>query len=170
MLINLSHYMSILSGASFLLCACLSFLFIKQVDASKSLIKNIFSNSCYLLFISFGIYVYLAISDDFSVEYIANHSNSSLPVFYKISSIWSAHEGSMFVWILFLAIWGYFFNLHKPSNDQIKMTSIGIISLILFGFMVFLLLTSSPFTQILPLAPENGADINPVLQIGRAHV
>ena len=164
MLINLSHYMSILSGASFLLCACLSFLFIKQADASKSLIKNIFSNSCYLLFISFGIYVYLAISDDFSVEYIANHSNSNLPVFYKISSIWSAHEGSMFVWILFLAIWGYFFNLHKPSNDQIKMTSIGIISLILFGFMVFLLLTSSPFTQILPLAPENGADINPVLQ------
>ena len=105
MLINLSHYMSILSGASFLLCACLSFLFIKQADASKSLIKNIFSNSCYLLFISFGIYVYLAISDDFSVEYIANHSNSNLPVFYKISSIWSAHEGSMFVWILFLAIW-----------------------------------------------------------------
>ena len=156
--------MSILSGASFLLCSCLSFLFINRSDDSRILIKNIFSNSCYLLFISFGVYVYLAITDNFSVEYIASHSNRDLPIFYKISSIWSAHEGSMFVWILFLAIWGYLFNIYKTSNDEVKMTSIGIISLILFGFMVFLLLTSSPFSQILPIAPENGADINPVLQ------
>ena len=156
--------MSILSCASFLLCSCLSFLFINRSDDSRILIKNIFSNSCYLLFISFGVYVYLAITDNFSVEYIASHSNRDLPIFYKISSIWSAHEGSMFVWILFLAIWGYLFNIYKTSNDEVKMTSIGIISLILFGFMVFLLLTSSPFSQILPIAPENGADINPVLQ------
>ncbi len=156
--------MSILSGASFLLCSCLSFLFINRSDDSRILIKNIFSNSCYLLFISFGVYVYLAITDNFSVEYIASHSNRDLPIFYKISSIWSAHEGSMFVWILFLAIWGYLFNIYKTSNDEVKMTSIGIISLILFGFMVFLLLTSSPFSQILPIAPKNGADINPVLQ------
>ena len=57
-----------------------------------------------LLLVSFIIYIWLAITDNFSVQYIANHSNTELPVFYKISSIWSAHEGSMFLWIIFIGL------------------------------------------------------------------
>ena len=117
-----------------------------------------------LLASSFLIYVWLAVTDNFSVEYIANHSNSALPIFYKVSSIWSAHEGSMFLWIVFLSIWGFIFNIAVNNNDILKPKTIGIVSFILVGFLLFLLLTSNPFATILPIAPINGADINPVLQ------
>ena len=113
---------------------------------------------------SFLIYVWLAITDNFSVQYIASHSNSELPLFYKISSIWSAHEGSMFLWIVFLSVWGFIFNIRIKNEQILKSNTIGVISLILVGFLLFLLVTSNPFATILPVAPQNGADINPVLQ------
>ena len=108
--------------------------------------------------------MWLAITDNFSVQYIASHSNSELPLFYKISSIWSAHEGSMFLWIVFLSVWGFIFNIRIKNEQILKSNTIGVISLILVGFLLFLLVTSNPFATILPVAPQNGADINPVLQ------
>ena len=108
--------------------------------------------------------MWLAANDNFNVLYIAQHSNTNLPLFYKISSIWSAHEGSMFLWIVFLGLWGAVYNSFVSNSQPLKALSVGIISIIAVGFLLFLLLTSNPFETILPIAPINGADINPVLQ------
>ena len=142
---------------------CFSFIRSGNIYISN-LITRTYSHAFLLLLTSFTIYVWLAITDNFSVAYIASHSNSDLPTFYKISSIWSAHEGSMFLWILFLAAWGFLFNRSVDNEVALKPLSIGIISIVLVGFLSFLLLTSNPFETILPFGPPNGADINPVLQ------
>jgi len=70
----------------------------------------------------------------------------------------------MFLWIVFLSLWGFVFNLYNDNNLNVKNLSMGIISIIIVGFQLFLLVTSNPFEIVLPFAPENGADINPVLQ------
>ena len=70
----------------------------------------------------------------------------------------------MFLWIVFLSLWGFVFNLNINNDEALKPKAIGVISLILVGFLIFLLVTSNPFLTILPIAPLNGADINPVLQ------
>ena len=163
MIVEVSHFLSIISTGLFFLVGCFS-LTIKNNSYVTSLISRTYSHAFLFLFISFLIYVWLAATDNFSVQYIYNHSNSDLPVFYKISSIWSAHEGSMFLWIFFLSVWGFVFNITIKNNQILKPKTIGIISLILVGFLLFLLITSNPFTTILPIAPLNGADINPVLQ------
>jgi len=123
-----------------------------------------FNQACWLVFISFGMYVYLSINDDFSIAYIASHSNSQLPIFYKISSIWSAHEGSMFLWIVFLTAWSILFINSLHRNHPLKRITLLMLSLIILGFLLFLLLTSNPFERILPFGAIEGADINPVLQ------
>ncbi len=163
MIVEVSHFLSIISTGLFFLVGCFS-LTIKNNLYVTSLISRTYSHAFLFLFISFLIYVWLAATDNFSVQYIYNHSNSDLPVFYKISSIWSAHEGSMFLWIFFLSVWGFIFNIAIKNNQILKPKTIGIISLILVGFLLFLLITSNPFTTILPIEPLNGADINPVLQ------
>ncbi len=43
--------------------------------------------------------------DDFSVAYVANHSNSLLPWYYKVSAVWGGHEGSFLLWIVFMTGW-----------------------------------------------------------------
>ena len=163
MIIEISHFLSILATGLFLLVGLISFITTDTKYTAK-LISRTFSHGFLLLLVSFIIYIWLAITDNFSVQYIANHSNTELPVFYKISSIWSAHEGSMFLWIIFIALWGFIFNINIKNDEVLKPKSIGVISLILVGFLLFLLLTSNPFEIILPIAPLNGADINPVLQ------
>ncbi len=162
MIVEISHFLSILATALFFLTG--SFSFFNNTKDISTLVSKTYSHGFLFLTASFLIYVWLAVTDNFSVQYIASHSNSNLPTFYKISSIWSAHEGSMFLWIVFLSLWGFVFNI-KINNDQIlKSKTVGIISIVLVGFLLFLLITSNPFQTILPIAPLNGADINPVLQ------
>ena len=162
MIVEISHFLSILATALFFLTG--SFSFFNNSKDISTLVSKTYSHGFLFLTASFLIYVWLAITDNFSVQYIASHSNSNLPTFYKISSIWSAHEGSMFLWIVFLSLWGFVFNTIINNDQILKSKTVGIISIVLVGFLVFLLITSNPFQTILPIAPLNGADINPVLQ------
>ena len=164
MIVEVAHFLSILATGLFFLCFVFSILFNVNDANIINLISRTYSHSFFLFLFSFLIYVWLAINDNFSVLYIAQHSNTNLPLFYKISSIWSAHEGSMFLWIIFLSLWGAIYNFVVDNKEPLKARSIGIISITTVGFLLFLLLTSNPFETILPLPPENGADINPVLQ------
>ena len=164
MLIEIAQFLTILSTGLFFLNFLFAFFFDSSDRHMASLVSKVYTHSSLLLATSFFIYVWLAVSDNFSVLYIAQHSNSNLPTFYKITSIWSAHEGSMFLWILFLVLWGSLFNFVTQNSQDLKVKSMGVISIIIVGFLLFLLLTSNPFETILPIAPVNGADINPVLQ------
>jgi len=164
MLIEIAHFLSILSTGLFFICFIFSFFLNSKDIFIINLVSRIYSHSFFIFLSSFFVYVWLAISDNFSVLYIAQHSNINLPVFYKISSIWSAHEGSMFLWIIFLTSWGAVYNLSTSNDQLLKARTLGVISITSVGFLLFLLLTSNPFETILPVPPENGADINPVLQ------
>ena len=164
MLIEIAHFLSILSTGLFFICFIFSFFLNSKDIFIINLVSRIYSHSFFIFLSSFFVYVWLAISDNFSVLYIAQHSNINLPVFYKLSSIWSAHEGSMFLWIIFLTSWGAVYNLSTSNDQLLKARTLGVISITSVGFLLFLLLTSNPFETILPVPPENGADINPVLQ------
>jgi cytochrome c-type biogenesis protein CcmF len=114
--------------------------------------------------ISFACLIWAFTQDDFSVLYVANHSQLSLPAGYKISAVWSAHEGSLLMWILILAAWTMAvarFSSEVP--DVLKARVIGILGLLSVGFLLFILLTSNPFERLIPAALD-GADLNPLLQ------
>ena len=40
------------------------------------------------------------VTHDFSVLYVAQNSNLDLPLVYRISGVWGAHEGSLLLWML----------------------------------------------------------------------
>ncbi len=163
---EIAHFLSLAAVLllSLVLIFNLFFFFNKIHPNQLTLSMRLFNQSCWLVFLSFGMYVYLAISDDFSIAYIASHSNSQLPIFYKVTSIWSAHEGSMFLWIVFLTAWSILFINSLDKNHPLKKLTMLMLSLIILGFLLFLLLTSNPFERILPFGVLEGADINPVLQ------
>ena len=163
---EIAHFLSLSAVLllSLVLIFNLSFFFTKIHPNQLILSMRLFNQACWLVFISFGIYVYLAISDDFSIAYIASHSNSQLPIFYKVTSIWSAHEGSMFLWIVFLTAWSILFVNSLDKSHPLKKLTLLMLSVIILGFLLFLLLTSNPFERIMPFGALEGADINPVLQ------
>ncbi|MCL1075769.1 heme lyase CcmF/NrfE family subunit [Shewanella dokdonensis] len=102
--------------------------------------------------------------DDFSVAYVAHHSNSELPIFFKIAAVWGGHEGSLLFWVFALSIWTAsvaFFS--KGLEEVFTARVLAILAVIVIGFSLFMLLTSSPFERLSP-APMEGRDLNPMLQ------
>jgi len=116
------------------------------------------------IIIAFGCLTWSFLQSDFSVLYVANHSHRALPSLYKVSAVWGAHEGSLLLWILLLSIWTVAvgrFSRELPEAFSARV--IGVLGLLSVGFLLFTLLTSNPFTRLVP-APQDGADLNPLLQ------
>ena len=118
-----------------------------------------------LIFLSSVSLIYSFLIDDFSVAYIASNSNTLLPVYYKFAATWGAHEGSLLLWILCLCFWSssYFFLNRKKDVEFVALT-LSVLNQIIFAFIAFTLFTSNPFERLLPIAPFEGADLNPLLQ------
>ena len=114
-----------------------------------------------------GAFVLLTVAfvqQDFSVAYVAENSNSLLPLAYRYSAVWGAHEGSLLLWVLVLALWGGAVALwSKRLPDTVRARVLGVMGIISLGFIAFLLFTSNPFARLLP-APLEGRDLNPLLQ------
>ena len=166
MLGEISHFLAFCSSIVFMACFVLAFMsYSSNTNSIGIFVPKVFVLGSLTLITSFLLFVYLAIIDDFSMAYIASHSNSNLPIFYKVSSIWSAHEGSLFLWVLIISLWGLFFLIFRNrTTTTFYPQTIGIISLVVACFLLFLLFISSPFERILPFGVTDGADINPILQ------
>ena len=166
MLGEISHFLAFCSSIVFMACFLLAFFsYSSNTNSISIFVPKVFVLGSLTLITSFLLFVYLAIIDDFSMAYIASHSNSNLPTFYKVTSIWSAHEGSLFLWVLIISLWGLFFLIFRNrSTTTFYPQTIGIISLVVACFLLFLLFISSPFERILPFGVPDGADINPILQ------
>ena len=111
-----------------------------------------------------GCLVHAFVNNDFSVLYVAENSNSALPLFYRVSALWGAHEGSLLLWIFLLAAWSVAVAIRSaslPPNFAARV--LGVLGLVSFGFLLFTLATSNPFMRLDPPAPD-GRDLNPILQ------
>ncbi len=101
---------------------------------------------------------------DFSVKYVADNSNSLLPLIYRYTAVWGAHEGSLLLWALMLAVWNAAVALLSRGIPwRFRGRALGVIGLVAVGFLAFMVFTSNPFERLLPAAPE-GHDLNPLLQ------
>ncbi len=117
-----------------------------------------------LLALAFGCLVYSFINNDFSVKLVAAHSNTALPIYYRVAATWGNHEGSLLFWVFVLSIWtlavaAFSTTLPRPFVARV----LGVLGLISVGFLLFSLATSNPFERLQPAPPE-GVDLNPLLQ------
>ena len=117
-----------------------------------------------LILISFSCLTIAFIQNDFSVQYVAMHSNTQTPLIYRITGVWGSHEGSMLLWALTMGLWMCAVALFSKSLPLIFQARVlSILSAINAAFLVFILQTSNPFIRLLPAVPE-GRDLNPLLQ------
>lgn len=150
--------------------SCVLLSIIPHIGIAKNIVNlnrtSLYLSYCFTLFttISIGILAYCFAIDDFSLEYVAAHSNSQLPIFFKIAAAWGGHEGSMLFWLFALSIWvSLFAYFSRHINSIIAIRTLSILGLICLGFGLFILYFSNPFIRQFPVPPE-GRDLNPMLQ------
>ena len=114
--------------------------------------------------VAYACLTWAFLQNDFSVAYVANHSQLALPTMYKVTAVWGGHEGSVLLWILILVCWTVAVaRFSRGLPDTFSARVIGVLGLLSTGFLLFTLLTSNPFDR-LAIAPPDGADLNPLLQ------
>lgn len=108
---------------------------------------------------------YSFVTDDFSVMFVAQHSNSLLPLQYKVTAVWGGHEGSFLFWTWMLSGWMLAVCIFsKAMPDDFVARVLSIMGLIAAGYTMFMIATSNPFDRVLPISPADGADLNSALQ------
>ncbi|MDX1513662.1 MAG: heme lyase CcmF/NrfE family subunit, partial [Gammaproteobacteria bacterium] len=114
--------------------------------------------------LAFGCLAAAFLLQDFSVRYVAVNSNSALPVYYRFSAVWGAHEGSLLLWSLILSAWTFAVTVFSGALPEVfRARVIGVMGAISIGFLSFMLFTSNPFERLLPPVAD-GNDLNPLLQ------
>src|ERR1700722_15891573 len=164
MLVELGHYALILA---MLLAAAQAFFGIAgPVLKRERWLAVVPSAACgQFVFVAaaVGVLVHAFIDNDFSVRYVAENSNSALPLLYRVTALWGAHEGSMLLWILVLSVWTMAFVARiRFLPAAFAARALGVLGLISFGFLLFTLATSNPFARLIPAVPD-GNDLNSVL-------
>lgn len=120
---------------------------------------------CVFVAISFFALMYAFAVNDFSLVYVANNSNTHLPLLYRLCAVWGAHEGSMLLWLFILSIWAALVARFSRTLPLVMVARVlAVMAMIAVGFYLFLFTTSNPFVQYLFMTPQNGADLNPILQ------
>ncbi|WP_166260949.1 heme lyase CcmF/NrfE family subunit [Marinobacter salicampi] len=134
-------------------------------DSLQAFARPLAAGQFVFVAVAFGILTHAFMVDDFSVAYVANNSNSMLPWYYKFSAVWGGHEGSLLLWMLILAGWTIavaVFSRRLPATMVSQV--LAVMGMVSVGFLLFLLVTSSPFERLIPNVPTDGADLNPLLQ------
>ena len=162
---------SIIGHYSLILGLCISLIIIyysvRNFQNSKLLdIKILLFTFLQFFFvvISFLCLILSFVLSDFSNETVFNNSHTTKPLFYKIAGTWGNHEGSLLLWLFVLTLFILVFLL-RSKNQLIKYKILTLVfqQIIIIGFFVFIILTSSPFNYIYP-TPEEGLGLNPILQ------
>jgi cytochrome c-type biogenesis protein CcmF len=109
------------------------------------------------------VLVWAALTNDFSIAYIQQHSNTALPTPYKIAVLWSGQEGSLLFWSWLLATYAFVLRLRHKVDTRLVATT----SMVLAGVQVFFLLltnfVANPFGMMSTVAAD-GNGLNPLLQ------
>ena len=165
MVVELGHYALILA---LLLAAAQAFFGLAGPALGRerwlAAVPSAATGQFVFLLLAAGVLINAFVQDDFSVRYVAENSNSALPLFYRVTALWGAHEGSLLLWVVVLGAWTMAVVARLRFLPPLFGSRVlGVLGLISFGFLLFTLCTSDPFTRLNPAVPD-GNDLNPVLQ------
>lgn len=142
-------------GYAFFICA--------YKDGYDYIVKLCMQLQFVAVLVAFLRLAYAFIINDFSLKYVASHSSHALPLIYRILALWSAHAGSLMLWVLILVFWGALFSLlARKIPRRIVTTTLGVLGIITALFLIYVLKFSDPFEQAKYLV-VNGGGINPIL-------
>src|SRR6202051_227633 len=101
---------------------------------------------------------------DFSLEYVAAYSSTTLPTVYKFTSLWGGQQGSLLFWTWLLSIFTSIAAFqNRRRNPEIAPYALAVLAGVAIFFLFMLNFVTRPF-DLLATIPREGSDLNPLLQ------
>lgn len=149
--------------SAYAVVACLLGVKLKSLKWIKSGEKAVFAVAG-LLTLAVVVLIYAFMVHNFQIQYVAEHSSKSLPIFYRLSALWAGQEGSLLFWEWLLGVCAFLVLLqNRRKNRELIPYVLAVMMSVSFFFLGVLLFASSPFRE-LPFFPADGRGLNPLLQ------
>ena len=164
MIIELGHYALILAVmTAFVQCIFPLWGAVRQDTWLQSMARPSAFITFSLVILSYAALTYAYVGSDFSVANVVMNSHSTKPLIYKISGVWSNHEGSMMLWVLILTFFAALVAFRGEAMPERLLASVlSVQGAIAFAFLIFIVLTSNPFLRVGD-PPADGQGLNPIL-------
>lgn len=108
--------------------------------------------------------VWSALANDFTITYIAEHSNRALPAPYKFAALWSGQEGSLLLWAWLLGGYGFILRLTHETEVRLYAYAGTILAAVEVFFLAIVTFATPPFSLLKGAIPDDGNGLNPLLQ------
>ncbi len=108
--------------------------------------------------------VWLVFANDFSIAYIAEHSNRALPGAYKFAALWSGQEGSLLLWAWLLGAYGFVLRLLHKTDVKLYAYAGTVLAGVQVFFLTLVNFVAPPFSLLRGAIPDDGNGLNPLLQ------
>jgi cytochrome c-type biogenesis protein CcmF len=117
-----------------------------------------------LVTIATAVMVHALLTNDFRLKYVAEYSSTTLPLRYKITSLWGGMEGSLLFWAMLLVAFIAIAQYQNRDRNRALMPYVTATSCTVAAFFLSLLAFITPPFALLPYVPAEGTDLNPLLQ------
>ena len=118
-----------------------------------------------LMLVLSAVIVYSFVVGDYSIKYINSYSDSSMPLFFKLTSYWGGLDGSLMFWVTLLAIFGSVaIHVNRERHRLLIPWVVAVISVTQMFFLFLLVIHNNPFETHLLTTPADGRGLNPLLQ------
>ena len=158
----------------FALCAALTFSGYATISSFAAGRKNNYALArsgenaalvtCGLLTVAVIVLWHALLTHNFQVQFVAENSDLSMPIYYLVTSLWGGQAGSLLFWGWILSIYAAAVTItYRNRYRDLMPYAVSMISLSSFFYCILHLFSADPFT-LLPTMPENGRGLNPLLQ------
>jgi cytochrome c-type biogenesis protein CcmF len=111
-----------------------------------------------------GLLTYALVAGDFSLKYVAHNSSLRTPLYYRITGLWAALEGSLLLWEWMLVVFGGLVAWqHRRRQTELLPWVLAVFSTISAFFLAVIVFAGNPFERLWPVPPD-GRGLNPLLE------
>ena len=112
-----------------------------------------------------AVIVYAFVTGDYSIKYVQRYSDSTQPLFYKLTSYWGGLDGSIMFWVSLLSVFGAVaVYVNRERHRELIPYVVAVISVVEMFFLFLMIVHNNPFSTYLTQNPTDGAGLNPLLQ------
>lgn len=112
-----------------------------------------------------AIIVRAFVTQDYSIRYVDQYSDSAQPLFYKLTSYWGGLDGSIMFWVFLLSVFGAIaVRTNRERHRELIPYVVATIAVVQMFFLFIMIVNKNPFATYLMEAPSDGRGLNPLLQ------
>ena len=107
-----------------------------------------------LMTLATALLLHAFVSHDYTLKYVQHYSDSSMPLFYKLTAYWGGLDGSLMFWGWLLSLFSAIaIHVNRERHRELLPWIVAVISVVEMFFLFLMIIHNNPFETFLTQNP-----------------